>query len=200
MPQSNYSIALQNQQHKVKFLMRCISHFLHIPCLISRLTFYLIAHVSVPLFLFLLNLALSLSRLPFSLIAHVSVPLFLFLLNLSLSLSPAFVGLYVKTPKEKEVAWPTKGRWHSVMLLSSVTLNDSFHLTQRWPTQFPTGLAMAADILDVQQRDWLILHSVQAPRLSDPNQTDTGAHSKCLSQFLHGKEWGKNWGQLDAML
>ncbi len=41
----------------------------------------------------------------------------------------------------------------SVMLLSSVTLNDSFHLTQRWPTQFPTGLAMAADILDVQQRD-----------------------------------------------
>lgn len=61
MPQSNYSIALQNQQHKVKLLKRSPSHFLHIPSLISRLTFSLIAHVFVPLFLFLLSLALSLS-------------------------------------------------------------------------------------------------------------------------------------------
>lgn len=170
MPQSNYSIALQNQQHKVKLLMRCISQFLHIPSLISRLTFSLIAHVSVPRLFFL--------------ISH----------------SPAFFGLYVKAPKEKEVAWPMKGEMASLMLLSSVTLNDSFHLTQRWPTQFPTGLAMPADVLDVQQLDWLILHSVQAPRLSDPNQWLIQKHiqSACHSSRMEKKR-GKNWGQLDVM-
>lgn len=59
MPQSNYSRTLQNQQHKVKLLMRSIIHFLHIPSLISWLTFSLITQVSIPLFLFLLSLSLS---------------------------------------------------------------------------------------------------------------------------------------------
>lgn len=142
MPQSNYSTEIQNKKNMVKLHMHSVSRFLHIPNLISRLTFPLIAHVFIPLFLFLL----------------------------SFSDLTAYFGLYVKAPKEKEVMWPTKGEMASVMLESSVTLNDSFHLTQRWPTQFPTGLVTPADILYVQQLVWLILHSVQVPRLSAPNQ------------------------------
>lgn len=60
MPQSNYSTENQNKKNMVKLLMHSVSRFLHIPNLISRLTFPLIARVFVPLFLFLLSLSLTL--------------------------------------------------------------------------------------------------------------------------------------------
>ncbi len=49
---------------------------------------------------------------------------------------------------------------------------------------------MPADILDVQQLDWLILHSVQAPRLSDPNQWLIQEHiqSACHSSRMEKNE------------
>jgi len=158
MPQSNYSTEIQNKKNMVKLLMHSVSRFLHIPNLISLLTVPLNARVFVPLFIFLLS--------------HLS-------LLLSCILWPLREG------SKREGGRVTYERGDGIR-------NVTEQRDIKW--QFPSDPKVVnsiphrtpADILYVQQLDWLILHSVQVPRLSAPNQWLIQEH---IQSACHVSAW-----------